>query len=544
MYSLPKNFYPTPPSLISKMIYKIGKDFILSTKCKTILEPSAGKGDIVNELKSFFNHRFHNVPEFFCIEKDSMLSALLKEQSYNVIHDDFLTFSSPLCFDLIIMNPPFEDGEKHLLKAIELQKRYGGKICCLLNAETIRNPFTNSRKALMQELSLLDNVDIEYSLNSFSSFDTERKTNVEIALITIDIPKYAKSNIFENLKKAQIYDDTSVYDDCTYLADKDVVISLIQQYQLEINAGCQLIKEYKALQPLTLCSVGKESCHNPPVLEMTVKGSKDNLINTFVKAIRRKYWSYFFSAPQIEALFTSNLLNNYRSEINSFSNYEFNISNIRQIQIELNNKMIEYLEKTIIDLFEQFTTKHCWFPECSKNIHYYNGWATNKAYKINKKIIIPLNAYSSIFETFQPRYEVLSKLSDIEKTMNYLDTDIDRIKLDISKVMLNAEESEITKNIRCTYFDVTFYKKGTCHITFTDEKLLKKLNIYGGLKNSWLPYEYGKKKYSNMTDVEKAVIDSFEGEESYNLICANPSEYLLDLSNTNFLALTDTKKTA
>jgi hypothetical protein len=29
------------------------------------------------------------------------------------------------------------------------------------------------------------------------------------------------------------------------------------------------------------------------------------------------------------------------------------------------------------------------------------------------------------------------------------------------------------------YFDVTFFKKGTCHIRFKNAKLLEKFNIYG-----------------------------------------------------------------
>ena len=35
------------------------------------------------------------------------------------------------------MNPPFSNGDKHLLKALKMQEK-GGAIICLLNAETIR----------------------------------------------------------------------------------------------------------------------------------------------------------------------------------------------------------------------------------------------------------------------------------------------------------------------------------------------------------------------------------------------------------------------
>ena len=36
-----------------------------------------------------------------------------------------------------------------------------------------------------------------------------------------------------------------------------------------------------------------------------------------------------------------------------------------------------------------------------------------------------------------------------------------------------------------------FSKKGTCHITFTDTKLLDKLNVYGSQKKGWLPPGFG-----------------------------------------------------
>lgn len=51
-------------------------------------------------------------------------------------------------YDLIVMNPPFENGVKHLLKALEMQSRNGGSIVCLLNAETIKNQCTNERITL------------------------------------------------------------------------------------------------------------------------------------------------------------------------------------------------------------------------------------------------------------------------------------------------------------------------------------------------------------------------------------------------------------
>ena len=109
MFEYNKNFYPTPEHLIRKMCEKVNFNPI-----QYILEPSAGKGDIVDYLQKKYYER-----DFSLIEKDENLLAILKAkcQEHNkmkVIDSDFLTYPGGDLFDLIIMNPPFDDGEKHL----------------------------------------------------------------------------------------------------------------------------------------------------------------------------------------------------------------------------------------------------------------------------------------------------------------------------------------------------------------------------------------------------------------------------------------------
>ena len=52
----------------------------------------------------------------------------------------------------------------------------------------------------------------------------------------------------------------------------------------------------------------------------------------------------------------------------------------------MSNKLVKSVEQTILDLFEDLSYKHSYNEEFSKNIHYYNGWKSNDAYKINKKV--------------------------------------------------------------------------------------------------------------------------------------------------------------
>lgn len=129
------------------------------------------------------------------------MSRRLKRKDYYVIYDDFLSFATYKHYDLIYMNPPFSTGDKHLLRAISLQEQYGGKILCILNAETIRNPYTKIRQTLMDKLNQYD-ATIKYYMDCFSAFDCERKTSVEIAVIAITIPvpeRLFNSFIFDKL---------------------------------------------------------------------------------------------------------------------------------------------------------------------------------------------------------------------------------------------------------------------------------------------------------------------------------------------------------
>ena len=129
---------------------------------------------------------------------------------------------------------------------------------------------------------------------------------------------------------------------------------------------------------------------------------------------------------------------------------------------------------------------------------------------------------------------MIDKLKDIEKCFNYLDGGLTEA-VDLEKSLKFAEEYEETKNIVLKYFNITFYKKGTCHITFTNEELLKKFNIFGAQHKGWLPPSYGKKQYKDMTKAEQDVIQEFEGEKEYEKILSNTDYYIFNSNSINML---------
>lgn len=185
MFKDNRDFYPTSERIINKMLEGLDYRYI-----NTILEPSAGSGNIVNTLKRIEEqeNKWSRKFEFDidCIEYDRNLRAILKENNHRVVYDDFLAYETMKTYDLIIMNPPFSNGCKHLLKALEMQKRNGGAVICILNAETLRNQCSNERITLAKELEEYG-AEIKYIEDAF--LDAERKTSVEIALIKVKLPE-------------------------------------------------------------------------------------------------------------------------------------------------------------------------------------------------------------------------------------------------------------------------------------------------------------------------------------------------------------------
>lgn len=502
---IPKEFYPTPTKLLDKIT--MGVDWkILST----VLEPSAGKGNIVDYIKEKYKSRIWNNLDIDCIEIDKDLRNVLKGKEYRVIHDDFLTFHTFKKYDLIIMNPPFSSGSTHLMKALDMQKD-GGNIICILNAETIKNPYTNERKVLIKRLNDIG-AEIQYLQNEFIT--SERPTGVEIAVIKAYIkePEY-ESYIYERLKKKTYVENN--YQEITDLMSNDFIEAIVGMYNLEVESGISLIREYKALSPHIMTDIKEDMAYNRPILNLTIGDERRLSVNQYVKMVRIKYWNALFRNPKFISGMTSNLATQYYNRIDKLSDYDFSIYNIHSIQIDMSKNLIKGIEDCIIELFDKLSYQYSYSDELSGNIHYYNGWKTNKAWYINKKVILPyMNAFDTYDKKFRIHYQVENQLRDIEKALNYLDGGLTECR-DMDLWLRHAEKTGQTKKIKLKYFYVTFYKKGTCHIEFTNEDLLKKLNIFGSQQKRWLPYGYGKKTYDEMQPEEKAIIDEFEGKEEY-----------------------------
>lgn len=520
-------FYPTPASLASKMLEGIKWESV-----STILEPSAGKGDIADAIsakwKIYYGRGWDhacNAADIDCIEVDPNLRSILKDKKYRVVHDDFLTYQTMKRYSLIVMNPPFEDAARHILKAISLLDA-NGTLVALCNAETIRNHSAYNERYQLFRILTDNNAEITYHQGEF--LKAERKTDVEIAMIRYKAPAadLGDSLILEKLRPAHKY-VTMQESEYAALSKADFVDAIIDRYNYEVESGLRLIQEYRAVSSVLSSSmsltIGTESAHE----------------NRWIRECRHKYWSTLFASPQFIEQLTTNLRTQLYNRVKKLENYEFSFYNIKEIMIQMNAQVTQGVEATIMALFDDWTRKYHW-DENAQNRHYFDGWRTNDAFAVNKKVILPLRGYTDWGSRIEPEfraYNVRDELMDIEKVFNYLDGGRTPEK-NLMEVLLEAEKTGETKKLDSKYFYLTFYKKGTAHIEFKDMNLLARFNIFAAKGKNWLPPSFGKKKYKDMTAEEQKVAKSFMGTaDRYDKVVQHANYFLAPLSDSSQLKI-------
>jgi len=172
-------FFPTPRPVIDRMLELAG----IEAQHK-VLEPSCGKGDILDALKE-------ECPdiELVAIERNWTLEDVLSAKGHTVEFADFLEHAES--YDRIVMNPPFENGQDidHVRHAYALLKP-GGRLVSVM----CEGPFFRSDKKaseFRQWLEELDSDSEQLPKDAFQGREAFRETGVRTRLLTMNKEEHA-----------------------------------------------------------------------------------------------------------------------------------------------------------------------------------------------------------------------------------------------------------------------------------------------------------------------------------------------------------------
>lgn len=514
-------YFPTPRHVITRMLdpYRMTIDVGRKDNSKleglTILDPSAGSGALLSYIDDLLHGRER--PTLHAIEINPDMQPVLRER-FTLVHDDFLTFQPTEKYDLVLMNPPFSNGDAHLEKAWNILEH--GDIVCLLNAETIRNPCTARRKWLVKLIE--DHGSVEYIGQAFAR--AERPTEVEVALVRLT--KVGDGDGFGFWEQEDFHPEENDFafneeGMANMPAVNDRIAAMVSQYKQSQSAFVDYLKARKRLLYYATPLVDRASQVDEAISEAVRQRTGQDCYNTFTRHLQGHAWESIFQRTKLFDVMSSGVRKDFEKMRKQQGGMPFTEANIHALLELLFTNRHVILHKCVEEAFDLMTR----YTDSNKS--HWEGWKTNDAYKVNRKVIIPDWAlrYDREYGSWSAGYGESSwKWDDIDralamiegktlssatglphlqtrKTSSYSETTEQRPVYRIREALsdrfseLNANRREVkythyVDNVcESEYFHIKFWKKGTVHLVFKDERLWQLFNQAAAAGKKWLPMD-------------------------------------------------------
>lgn len=499
-----KDFFPTPENVIFEMLQGV------EIENKTILEPSAGKGDIIDYCNE------NGAKEVLFCELNDDLQQITKHKA-RFLTADFLELDPAQIshIDLIIMNPPFSADEKHILHAFNIAPA-GCKIIALANSQTLKNTYTSVRKELK---NIVEAYGSAKSLGA-AFINAERSTAAEIELIKIQKPGGDYSQEFEGF-----FMDDQPEAEGVGIMPFNVVRDLVNRYTAALKIFDKQLEEAEKMQSLTAgyfsVKIGLSFTNNDkPVKRLEFK-----------KEMQKSGWNYIFKKLDMQKYTTAGLRDDINKFVETQHEIPFTMQNIYKMLEIVVGTTGQRMDKAILEAFDK-VTKH--YHENRYNVE---GWKTNSHYLLNRRFIMPGMIETRFGGGMQSRYDGnAEKIEDLVKALcfmtgrdygkeialynytrykfrlkdaegNYIfageynypvvSDRLEEINREAAKYpgsVVDDQQLKFGEWFEWSFFKIRGYKKGTMHIEFKSVELWEKFNQHVAKLKGYPLYEKAYRK--------------------------------------------------
>jgi hypothetical protein len=473
-------FFPTPRDVIHKLIAPV-YDRLMKAET-TLLEPSAGKGDILDLIAA--QRHGQTCARLYAMELRREFRYILAQKGYDVIGDDFLAPFPARHIDVVIMNPPFSNGDEHLLKAWEIVAA-GGVVVCLLNAETVNNPYTARRQQLK---TILDQYGTVTALGACFKH-AARPTDAEIVLVVLKKPAQTE-NLFDGLKFERARMESEGAFTTAELANTNLFAALVAQHDAAARA---LIERHRLSQAIAHYTRAVYTPGHSPTFPY------DGL-NTELDRLRDLFWAFIFDRTRIAAWTTTKVRKQFEQQRAVSMRLAFTLDNLIALLETLKENQVEIMKQCVVEVFDKITALH------EKNTLHREGWKTNKSWMVARKIIVPKGvSYEPKFDSWSTCTYDQSFFEDLDKACCFLDGkpyDTLRQYHDLGSSKWIVPEfctisDAIYRHVRenalnwdqpfdSGFFTIRIYKKGTVHLVFKDPSLWQRFNQAAADGKCWV----------------------------------------------------------
>lgn len=485
-------FYPTPKALAKRMWDKFtDRDF------RRVLEPSAGAGDLLKGAPFFCDDDDggwlrrsgrRGGEKVDCIEADLSRHPSLREMGCNVVGMDFLAYEGGAIYSHVIMNPPFSEGAAHVLKAWDAL--WDGEIVALLNAETVRNPFSRDRQRLAALIE--EHGEVEFIEDAFKGEDVVREAQVDVALVHLVKPATCNDDWIGPVIESMTVDRNreEKWELPRELAlPTDYVSTQVHAFRLAVKAMREAVKaeavssHYALRIGATMADLTNRrgESKTPP----TGEGIRAAMETRYLD-LKDRAWASVLRSTETLTKLSAKVQKQAEAQFEEIKKMEFTASNVYGFLLGLVQSAPEMQMDMMCDVFDEITRYH------SDNTVFYKGWKSNDAHQTcgrrikTTRFVLPNNRcyYSGGLE-----WGALQRLADFDKVFAMLDG---KPAPAVSLVSVLGErmssEAKNAKRLTTSYFDIRYYKGvGTLHFYPRSKELIDRLNRLVGQRRAWLP---------------------------------------------------------
>ena len=506
-----QQFYPTPPALAARMISK----FIASPldRDAQILEPSAGHGALVRSLVQAGEAAHRSVVREVggaywrrdAIHVDFIEIDMSKHTTLEniegvkgeVIGLDFLEFKGSLAaYTHILMNPPFAAGVHHVLKAWE--GLYDGEIVALVNAETLRNPFSKERQQLLKLIER--HGDVEIVQDAFKGEDVQREAGVEVAIVHL-IKKADLQDILSDVLDGLKEDATVDGGAAAYAASVnghelaipgDVIQMTATAFRVAVDAmRASVVAQARASYAARLVGQTMAQRNADAPVDKTldlVKSIREGIAKGYAE-LKDRAWSEVLRSTKVSSKLSSKAQQQLEADFQRIKRLDFSTSNVYAFLLGLIESQGDMHLQMAFDCFDSITSDE-------DNVVWYAGYAgpyksnlkhrtAGRRIKMTRFILTRFNGGWSK----ELGYSELQRLGDFDKVFEVLDGKAVGSSYGLRQMFQqNSRELACGQRVGSDYFEARWYPgRGTIHFFPKRKDLIDRLNRVVGRARQWLP---------------------------------------------------------
>ena len=487
-----KEFYPTPKAVIERMTWDI------DLFGKTILEPSAGSGSIIDYVKNLGANvlccELHPELQMIAAKK----GQFLKPNFFDVTREEISHI------DCIIMNPPFSNADKHIKHAWDIAPE-GCQIVALCNAETIKNRWSTSRTVLGETIE--KNGSWENLGDVFSTAD--RTTDVDIALVKMFKPKTGDSEFDDyffdmNDEQEQSVDGSGImrHNDIREIVNRYVAaVKMFDSVMEASNSINSLIEPISNGLGIAFGAYRKYSRNGAQI-------NTDITRDLFKKELQKSAWKSVFDKMNMHKYVTTGVMADINKFVEQQQNVPFTMTNIFKMLEIIFGTHAGRMDKVLVEAFDYICSLSADNSEAGEK------WKTNSNYKINKRFIINYMTRVAWNGEMELGYSGTERITDIIKALCFItgtnyDNTTSLYDFFNSFNRTSHNKMQFGRWYEWGFFRFKGFKKGTMHLEFSDEKVWMEFNTRVAKIKGWQLPKKTDKKSKGTERTRKAGLEVF-----------------------------------